>query len=457
MLSQTDNEILTRVGPGTLMGNLLRRYWTAGAALGRAAGARLPAGARAAAGRGPHRLPRHVRRRSGWSRNACPHRGASLFFGRNEEDGLRCVYHGWKFDTTGACVDMPSEPAEINFKNKVRVARLPDARVAAASSGPTWGRRRRCRLPRLRHRTPCRAEQWRASQDATRTATGSRRLEGNIDTVAHLLAAPVPSAASTRRTTARDAPGYPTNAHVLVRIWAQDRAPRLEVAGHWYGFRYAGIRTTPNGHTHVRMTRLRHARTRPSSPTCPCGAGGGIFVPIDDEHCWRYSMQHRHAAQPAQRIAGHRRQRDAAQVPLRQRLGAGRRRHRTASSSAAGCRRTTTRSTATSAARHAVTPASRTSSARTSWPPSRMGPIYDRTQEHLGTTDKAIIRMRRMLIKAAQDLAQRHRAAGHGPVAAATTRIVQRREDPRPGRRLAPARHAGRPHGARDGGASARG
>ena len=44
--------------------------------------------------------------------NNCPHRGASLFFGRNEEQGLRCVYHGWKFDLTGACVDLPNEPVE---------------------------------------------------------------------------------------------------------------------------------------------------------------------------------------------------------------------------------------------------------------------------------------------------------------------------------------------------------
>jgi phenylpropionate dioxygenase-like ring-hydroxylating dioxygenase large terminal subunit len=57
--------------------------------------------------------------------NACPHRGASLFFGRNEEDGLRCVYHGWKFDVEGNCVDMPSEPAESNFKSKVRVRAYP--------------------------------------------------------------------------------------------------------------------------------------------------------------------------------------------------------------------------------------------------------------------------------------------------------------------------------------------
>ena len=52
--------------------------------------------------------------------NHCPHRGAQLFFGRNEEEGLRCVYHGWKFDVDGACVDMPNEPAESDFKTKVK-------------------------------------------------------------------------------------------------------------------------------------------------------------------------------------------------------------------------------------------------------------------------------------------------------------------------------------------------
>ena len=56
---------------------------------------------------------------------ACPHRGASLFFGRNEEAGLRCVYHGWKFDVAGRCVDMPNEPAESDFKTKVRAVAYP--------------------------------------------------------------------------------------------------------------------------------------------------------------------------------------------------------------------------------------------------------------------------------------------------------------------------------------------
>src|SRR5215212_1130534 len=55
----------------------------------------------------------------------CPHRRASLFWGRNEAEGIRCIYHGWKFDGTGTCVDMPSEPAESNFREKVHLTAYP--------------------------------------------------------------------------------------------------------------------------------------------------------------------------------------------------------------------------------------------------------------------------------------------------------------------------------------------
>jgi phenylpropionate dioxygenase-like ring-hydroxylating dioxygenase large terminal subunit len=124
MLNKEDNELITRVGPGTPMGNLIRQYWIPGMM-----SSELPS---------PDCPPVRVRLLSenliafrttsgavGVIQNACPHRGASMFFGRNEEEGLRCVYHGWKFDTAGNCVDMPSEPAESNFKNKVRTVAYP--------------------------------------------------------------------------------------------------------------------------------------------------------------------------------------------------------------------------------------------------------------------------------------------------------------------------------------------
>src|SRR5207245_11398341 len=63
--------------------------------------------------------------RVGLIQNHCPHRGTSLFFGRNEAEGLRCVYHGWKFACEGFCVDMPSEPPESTFKSKVRATAYP--------------------------------------------------------------------------------------------------------------------------------------------------------------------------------------------------------------------------------------------------------------------------------------------------------------------------------------------
>src|SRR5256714_11028368 len=129
MLSQEDNELLCRVGPGTPMGDLMRQYW-----IPAARSDELPA---------PNGPPLRVRLlgesliafrvtsgKVGLIANSCPHRGASLFYGRNEAEGLRCVYHGWKFDVTGACVDMPSEPPESNFKHKVR---------APTSPGREWG------------------------------------------------------------------------------------------------------------------------------------------------------------------------------------------------------------------------------------------------------------------------------------------------------------------------------
>src|SRR5947209_12132443 len=118
MLGKEDNAFLTQVGPGTPMGEVFRRFWLPVMLPDELPSPDCP----------PRRLRvlgedliafRDTQDRVGFIQNACPHRGASLFFGRNEESGLRCVYHGWKFDVDGVCVDMPSEPAESNFKSKV--------------------------------------------------------------------------------------------------------------------------------------------------------------------------------------------------------------------------------------------------------------------------------------------------------------------------------------------------
>lgn len=119
MLRQSDNELLTRVGPGTPMGELMRRYWIPGIL-----------SFEVVADGKPHRtrllgedllVMRFSSGQTAAMVPSCPHRGASLFFGRNEQEGIRCVYHGWKFDEEGHCIDMPSEPPESNFKSKVSI------------------------------------------------------------------------------------------------------------------------------------------------------------------------------------------------------------------------------------------------------------------------------------------------------------------------------------------------
>src|SRR5919106_5962637 len=124
MLNTSDNALLTHTGPGTPMGELFRRFWHPVLLTEELPE---PDGT-------PVRLRvlsedlvafRDTHGRVGIIDAYCAHRRAGMFFGRNEQCGLRCVYHGWKFDVHGTCVDMPSEPAESNFKNKVRTVAYP--------------------------------------------------------------------------------------------------------------------------------------------------------------------------------------------------------------------------------------------------------------------------------------------------------------------------------------------
>ena len=112
-----DNETLTRTGPGTPMGRLMRHYW-------------VPACKADELQRddAPMRLLllgeklvafRDSDGKVGIMPEACPHRGASLFYGRNEKGGLRCVYHGWKFDASGRCMEMPNCLPHQQFAERV--------------------------------------------------------------------------------------------------------------------------------------------------------------------------------------------------------------------------------------------------------------------------------------------------------------------------------------------------
>jgi len=123
MLTREENEMLTRVGRGTPAGELLRRYWMPIACAGELTEEK-PIKAVRLLGENLV-VYRDKCGRYGLVAEQCPHRRASLAFGRVDEEGIRCPYHGWKFDCTGKCLEQPAEPESGGFKDKIKHTAYP--------------------------------------------------------------------------------------------------------------------------------------------------------------------------------------------------------------------------------------------------------------------------------------------------------------------------------------------
>jgi nitrite reductase/ring-hydroxylating ferredoxin subunit len=267
MLSKADNDLLCRVGRGTPMGELMRQYWMPllydwelepdGTPLRvRVLGENLIAW-RDSAGR-----PAFVAEN-------CPHRGASLFFGRNEESGLRCVYHGWKFAVDGTCVDMPNEPAESDFRTRVRAT----AYAAAEYGGLVWvylGPHQDAPpdVPRFEWGLVP-PEQRQHSHKLIYENNWLQALEGELDT-SHVYFLH-----------SRLDPSLPAK----YGTWVDDRAARLYVVNTPGGVLYGGKRSEEDGNTYWRTTQFLF----PMYGMFPGGRDDGtvpisIYVPIDDTH-----------------------------------------------------------------------------------------------------------------------------------------------------------------------------
>ena len=118
MTTARENEILTRIGPGTPMGDVMRQYWVP---IGKSDEVKTDGDpVRIMVLGEPLIAFRDTSGRLGVMDHRCAHRCASLFFGRNEANGIRCIYHGWKFDVDGNCVDMPNVPPHQDFKHSVK-------------------------------------------------------------------------------------------------------------------------------------------------------------------------------------------------------------------------------------------------------------------------------------------------------------------------------------------------
>ena len=390
MLTQADNDALTRTGPGTLMGDLMRRYWQPillTSELPDADGAPI---------RVRHLGENLIAWRNtdgsvGLMQNACPHRGASMFFGRNEENGLRCVYHGWKFDTEGVCTDMPNEPAESNFEHKIKATAYPCvergdliwAYMGPAETPPA--------LPDLIwNMTP---ENPPFIWKHVRECNWMQALEGDIDT-SHLnfLHSRLNSEEQrTPRGPRSDRPGA-----IAMAKYNQDPHVRLEVVDTEYGIMYAGRRAAEADSYYWRMSQFMFPFW-----TMPTGGavevGGKAWLPIDDENCMvlEFRWDPQGPATPEQLDQMRQLRNPWGYLPDSSDW-IGRWRIKANKSNDFLLDYDLQKTTLYSGI---LSNPLQDGGVQTS-----MGAIYDRTKEHVGTTDAAIIRVRRRLIDAARAL-----------------------------------------------------
>lgn len=278
MLKKEDNEKLCRVGPGTPMGKVFRRYWIPALLSEEVPTADCP----------PVRLrllgEDLVAFRDSEGKVAildayCAHRRAHLFWGRNEECGIRCVYHGWKFDRYGNCVDMPNEPEDSKFKHKVKLTSYP----TWEKSGIIWtymGKDEPSSYPDY--------EWLRAPENhfyVSKTYEGCnwlQALEGGIDTSHSSFA-------------------HNNNIHDKKAIRSRATNPKLEVEKTDYGFRYVGIRDLKEDGNYIRayqfimpaqQMRGQTIKWHDGSPEEYPTVRGHFWVPIDDESVWVWNFKY---------------------------------------------------------------------------------------------------------------------------------------------------------------------
>jgi len=284
MVTRQENEILTQTDPGTPMGEVMRRYWVPALLTSEIPEADGP----------PVRVRllgeqliafRDTNGRIGLLEEFCAHRLASLFLGRNEECGLRCVYHGWKYDVDGNCVDMMNEPPETDYKTKIKLTAYPVLELA----GIVWaymGPKDRVPVPPKFEWTQV-AETHRQVSKNWQECNWLQGLEGGIDT-AHAPILHRTISESTTRAGISQSSGFVTGG-----------VPTLEVDHTDYGYRYVGIRNLGEQGSFVRayhyvmpFTQIRPQQYGFKGQPPRTIIAGHIWVPMDDENCMVYNWSY---------------------------------------------------------------------------------------------------------------------------------------------------------------------
>ena len=394
MLTALENDTLTRVGPETPMGGLMRRYW-------------LPACTSddLEAGGAPRRVRllgedlvafRSGNGETGLVGEYCPHRGTSLALARNLDCALECIYHGWQVAADGRIVDMPAEPEDSTYKDKFRHI----AYTVREAGGVVWaylGAGDPPPLPNFEFvgLAPGHALFLRAIA----RCNWAQSLEGAIDsahqTYLHDARSRIARDQAHVERIAREGgeltDGFDETGQVI-RPW-NDGRPRLQVENTPYGFRYAAIRKPMIQEDRYHNVRVSHF-VAPAYVIIPGPAGWAqllVHVPIDDHNTmfWHvranlmepYTDEDRRIhADAAGLLPGRDLDGSFNRVPRRENNWLQDRDEMRFGDRLSGIHGTVNEDAAVQEA---------------------MGPIFDRTKEHLGTSDMAVIRFRRLMLDCA--------------------------------------------------------
>lgn len=379
MLTREENELLTRTGPRTPMGELLRRYWVP--ALLRD---QLPGSDSA-----PVRVKvlgeelvafRDTNGRVGLIGEYCAHRGASLFFGQNRDGGLRCVYHGWKFDVDGNCVEMPNEPPESRVK--IRLKAYPCRELGGLVWTYMGPKDRMPALPEL---------EWARVPDSHRFVSKRfqacnylQAMEGGIDS-SHISFLHRDLGPNRQRGV-----GTPSRGSAVTR---KDTAPIFEVADTEYGLLIGARRDADEQSYYWRLTQWLMPWYTMIPPFGDLPLGGHAWVPIDDESCSAWSISwHPKRAVTEEEVANWR---SGAGIHIE--LIPGTYLPKQNKSNNYLIDREAQRTDRSLSGIDGIAPQDMAVQ-------ESAGTIFDRTTEHLGQADLAIIRARQRLLQAVRDL-----------------------------------------------------